>query len=94
MSKKIKAAVSDMAPKKHKYELNDFEVNYIDELSKILAMNIYKDAVISSFLTYVAVTRFAYTKVRAGYHLKFDVQLDNKLLYITEERDPEKQATA
>lgn len=68
------------------YTLTDYEFSYLKDLNVVLQLNVFRSKIISGFLTYVAQTRFGYTKIKEGYNLQFEVDpnSDSKTIKIKE----------
>lgn len=60
------------------YSLNDYETNFIEELNTLLQFHIYKDRIISNYLTYIAVTRLGYTQHKEGTNLQYSIEAESK----------------
>lgn len=81
MSSKLKdklnmKSVPGVEPAHREFELTPFEAAFIRELGTLLLYHIARDAIISSFLTYIATTRLGYQQPPEGYEVRFDINLE------------------
>lgn len=70
--------------------LDEFEFSYVRDLNTALQFNVFRQKLVSGFLTYLAKTRFGYKDgVKAGYILQFEIDLkaDDRKLVIHEVPD-------
>lgn len=84
MSKKDEILGKDKNEKT--YSLTEYEAKFLKELNVLLQWHIAKNQIISTFLTYVANNRLGYTKIKSGYNLQYEIDLekDDKKLTIRE----------
>lgn len=60
------------------FTLNDYETGFLKELHAMLQYHIYRDRIMTAFMTYVAMTRFGYTKVKEGYDLQYGIETETE----------------
>lgn len=73
MSQRISEKIKNQEPSEKQYNLSAFEFAFINELLVLLQFHTKQEQIMNNFLTYVAVERLGYRKIKPGHILKFDL---------------------
>jgi|ERR1035437_4008902 hypothetical protein len=82
MSKKISEKTKDNGKE---FLLTDYEFEFLKELRILLQFNTGQQRVISNLLTLICINRLGYGKLKQGYDLQFEINLDKDKKLIVRE---------
>ena len=60
------------------FQLTDYETGFLKELHTLLQYHVHKDRIITAYLTYVAMVRLGYTKVKDGFDLQYGIETESE----------------